>query len=36
MIADAELRGREYLRRHPNGKYAGTILQRFPALVDEL
>jgi hypothetical protein len=29
-------RGREYLRRYPNGKYAGKILQRFPRLVSEL
>ncbi|MBK9752908.1 MAG: FecR domain-containing protein [Nannocystis sp.] len=29
-------RGREYLRRYPNGKYAGKILQRFPKLVSEL
>ncbi len=28
--------GREYLRRYPNGKYAGKILQRFPRLVSEL
>ena len=28
--------GREYLRRYPNGKYTGKILQRFPALVSEL
>ena len=36
QIADAELRGREYLRRYPNGKYVGKILQRFPTLIDEL
>ncbi len=36
QIANAELRGREYLRRYPNGKYVGKILQRFPSLVDEL
>lgn len=35
-ISDAEQRGREYLRRFPNGKYVGTVLQRFPKLVDEL
>lgn len=29
-------RGREYLRRYPNGKYAGKILQRFPRMVSEL
>ncbi len=29
-------RGREYLRRYPNGKYTGKILQRFPRLVSEL
>jgi hypothetical protein len=29
-------RGREYLHRYPNGKYAGKILQRFPRLVSEL
>ncbi|MCA9713930.1 MAG: FecR domain-containing protein [Myxococcales bacterium] len=36
QIANAELRGREYLRRYPSGKYVGKILQRFPKLVDEL
>ena len=35
-IPDAVERGREYLRRYPNGKYAGKILQRFPKLVSEL
>ena len=29
-------RGREYLRRYPNGKFTGKILQRFPRLVSEL
>ncbi len=35
-INDAEQRAGEYLRRFPNGKYVGTVLQRFPKLVDEL
>jgi ferric-dicitrate binding protein FerR (iron transport regulator) len=35
-VNEAIDRGREYLRRYPNGKYAGKILQRFPALVSEL
>ncbi len=35
-IPGAVERGREYLRRYPNGKYAGKILQRFPKLVSEL
>jgi len=35
-VPGAVERGREYLRRYPNGKYAGKILQRFPKLVSEL
>ena len=40
-IEDGDVRGaidhgREYLRRYPNGKYAGKVLQRFPRLVSEL
>jgi len=35
-IPGAVERGREYLRRYPNGKYAGKVLQRFPKLVSEL
>ncbi|MGB1016315.1 MAG: FecR domain-containing protein [Nannocystaceae bacterium] len=35
-ISAAKQRAREYLRRFPNGKYIGKILQRFPKLVDEL
>jgi ferric-dicitrate binding protein FerR (iron transport regulator) len=35
-VNEAIDRGREYLRRYPNGKDAGKILQRFPALVSEL
>jgi len=35
-VPGAVERGREYLRRYPNGKYAGKILQRFPRLVSEL
>lgn len=35
-VNEAIDRGREYLSRYPNGKYAGKILQRFPALVSEL
>ncbi|WAS93768.1 FecR domain-containing protein [Nannocystis punicea] len=35
-IHEAIEHGRDYLRRHPDGKYAGKILQRFPQLVSEL
>lgn len=35
-IHEAFSLGREYLRRYPDGKYAGKILQRFPQLVSEL
>ncbi len=35
-VQEAIQRGREYLHRYPNGKYAGKILQRFPKLVSEL
>lgn len=35
-IHEAIDHGRTYLRRYPDGKYAGKILQRFPQLVSEL
>ena len=35
-IAEATQLGRAYLRAHPNGRYVGQVLQRFPALADEL
>lgn len=35
-IHEAIEHGRGYLRRYPDGKYAGKILQRFPQLVSEL
>lgn len=35
-IQEAIEHGRDYLRRYPDGKYAGKILQRFPQLVSEL
>ena len=35
-IHEAIGHGRDYLRRYPDGKYAGKILQRFPRLVSEL
>jgi ferric-dicitrate binding protein FerR (iron transport regulator) len=35
-IQEAIGHGRDYLRRYPDGKYAGKILQRFPQLVSEL
>jgi hypothetical protein len=35
-IHEAIEHGRSYLRRYPDGKYAGKILQRFPQLVSEL
>ncbi|MDC0670219.1 FecR domain-containing protein [Nannocystis radixulma] len=35
-IHEAIDHGRDYLRRYPDGKYAGKILQRFPQLVSEL
>jgi hypothetical protein len=31
-ISEALERGRKYLARHPNGRYVGKILQRFPEL----
>jgi hypothetical protein len=35
-IQEAISHGRDYLRRYPDGKYAGKVLQRFPQLVSEL
>lgn len=35
-IHEAIEHGRDYLRRYPDGRYAGKILQRFPQLVSEL
>jgi hypothetical protein len=35
-ISEALERGRKYLARHPNGRYVGKILQRFPELKSAL
>lgn len=35
-ISEALERGRKYLSRHPNGKYVGKVLQRFPELKSAL
>ncbi len=35
-IHEAIQQGRHYLRRYPDGKYAGKVLQRFPQLISEL
>lgn len=35
-IGPALARGRDYLRRYPNGRYVGQVLRRFPELKSEL
>jgi hypothetical protein len=35
-ISEALERGKKYLARHPNGRYVGKILQRFPELKSAL
>lgn len=35
-FVEAERRGREYLRRYPNGRFVGKILKRYPDLIVEL
>ena len=35
-VGPATERGRDYLRRYPNGRYVGQVLRRFPELKSEL